>query len=131
MWFWRFDDYVLISGKCYACTGSQTNCGNDISGIGNSTDKVKIIDCGIGDCWAHRLQSGSSVTFTRGCSNETCSASYENENCKTVEGKKECKKCCRGEKCNTWALDGNAGVEGLAMTFLSIVLCTIVSIIWK
>lgn len=93
--------------------GGQDDCGNDIAGTKNETGKIKIIDCGIGDCWAYRYQVGATVTFARGCSREICTSSYRNENCKTIAGKKECKKCCKGKKCNTWELDGSAGVASL------------------
>jgi len=117
--------------KCFSCTGNQADCGNDISGLKNATDKVKIIDCGIGDCWAYRTQVGSTVTYARGCSNETCSSSNTNENCRTVDGKKECVKCCKGERCNTWELDGSAGVAGLVAASMLVCLCSILSLIWK
>ncbi|CAD5111530.1 DgyrCDS833 [Dimorphilus gyrociliatus] len=113
--------------KCFECKGNQADCGNDISSTKNSTNKVKVIDCGIGDCWAYRTEVSGTITFARGCSNETCTSSNENENCKTVQGKKECVQCCRGERCNTWALDGKAGVAGLVSSTLLIVLCIVES----
>ncbi|CAD5111533.1 DgyrCDS836 [Dimorphilus gyrociliatus] len=115
--------------KCFECKGNQADCGNDISSTKNSTDKVKVIDCGIGDCWAYRTEISGTITFARGCSNETCTSANENENCKTVNGKKECVQCCRGERCNTWALDGKAGVAGLFATCFIIAVSSILSIL--
>ncbi|CAD5126277.1 DgyrCDS14434 [Dimorphilus gyrociliatus] len=121
--FYLFNFNRECARKCFECKGNKADCGNDLSGIQNSTDKVKVIDCGIGDCWAYRTEVSGTITFARGCSNKTCTLSNENENCKTIEGNKECKKCCKGEKCNTWALDGKAGVVRLVSTTTLLVLC--------
>ncbi|CAD5126863.1 DgyrCDS14891 [Dimorphilus gyrociliatus] len=100
--------------KCYECKGNEADCGNDVSNLKNSTSNLKVVDCSIGDCWAYRMESLGQVTFARGCSNETCTSATTNENCKTINEKKECVKCCSGDRCNTWALDGKAGAERIA-----------------
>lgn len=104
-------DLFVFQGKCYSCSGNHSDCGNEISFLKNETAKLTLTDCGVGDCWAYRMEEGSTVTFKRECSKEVCSPSYKYENCKTALGKKICKKCCKGEKCNKWFLDGQAGVN--------------------
>ncbi|CAD5126721.1 DgyrCDS14781 [Dimorphilus gyrociliatus] len=102
------------SRKCFECRGSLEDCGKDISNLQNSTDKIRLIDCGIGDCWAHRVSTNSLLTFERNCSIDICTSSTTNEHCKSVNGVTQCSKCCSGEKCNIWELDGKAGVERCA-----------------
>ncbi|CAD5111535.1 DgyrCDS838 [Dimorphilus gyrociliatus] len=114
---------LCAHGKCFECRGNGTDCGNELSNVKEETANVKLIDCGVGDCWAYTTETLGSITFSRGCSNETCSPLYENENCKAVPGKKECKQCCRGEKCNTWPL--GAGGTGLIATCFIIKLSNI------
>ncbi|CAD5126539.1 DgyrCDS14640 [Dimorphilus gyrociliatus] len=97
--------------KCYECKGNQAECGDEISSSNNNTDKMRIVNCSIGDCWAYRSESFSKLEYARGCSNETCTSETEHEYCKSADGKIECVKCCKGDKCNSWELDGKAGVE--------------------
>ncbi|CAD5111529.1 DgyrCDS832 [Dimorphilus gyrociliatus] len=67
--------------KCYECQGNEEECGKDISKIQNITNTVKLIDCGIGDCWVHRREEGDVVTFERSCSKQTCSSGTVEVNC--------------------------------------------------
>ncbi|CAD5122338.1 DgyrCDS10779 [Dimorphilus gyrociliatus] len=113
--------------KCYQCQGSEKDCGKSIEDIKEETDKIKFVDCGVGECMAYRTKTGDQVTFKRGCFNATCTSENENEKCQTVEGKTECEKCCTGEKCNFWFLDGQSGVNIskpaiLLIVFLSMII---------
>lgn len=105
--------YFIKIGKCYQCQGNEINCGNEIQNHSNNTSIMSIVKCGMGDCWASRTEYDGQSIFERGCSNKTCSRDYKAEICKTIEGKKVCEKCCTGEKCNTWFLDGKAGADSL------------------
>ncbi|CAD5126312.1 DgyrCDS14465 [Dimorphilus gyrociliatus] len=117
--------------KCYKCKGNQADCGNEISNSNNNTSKMEIIDCSIGDCWAYRTETSDKIEYIRGCSNETCTSEATNEICKTANGKTECEKCCQGDKCNTWELDGKAGVEKTNYTFQFIAISIIFSILFS
>lgn len=94
--------------KCYECSGNEADCGRDISVVLNNTEKIKIIDCGMGDCWSYRMEDNGAVSFKRKCAYEKCTSTNQDEVCKAISGKRECKRCCTNEKCNVWKLNGQA-----------------------
>lgn len=98
----------FLSGKCYQCEGTEEECGKKLSEKPEDTAKLTLVDCGVGDCWAKRNEENGEIKFFRGCFNTTCTSETENESCRTIDNKKECVKCCKGAKCNTWFLDGKS-----------------------
>jgi hypothetical protein len=116
--------------KCYTCKGSQADCGIDLSSVVNETDAIKFQECGIGGCWAFRDEKDGVVTYSRGCTNMTCSADTEYESCEeTSTGLKSCKRCCNTELCNSFVLDGTAGVSAIFVSFSLLVACLIQKIL--
>ncbi|CAD5121130.1 DgyrCDS9669 [Dimorphilus gyrociliatus] len=103
--------------KCYECEGNESECGKAINGNNTLSDKVKEVECGNGDCWAFRIESKDGILYSRKCSNRTCVEISENEKCDKIDGFNHCEKCCYGENCNTWHLDGKAGTGRILFSF--------------
>ncbi|CAD5114104.1 DgyrCDS3250 [Dimorphilus gyrociliatus] len=95
--------------KCYSCVGNRDTCGGELSKHFNFTASIKVVNCTFGDCWVIRRERENEITYIRKCGSERCSTDYSNENCRTVDGQKECSKCCSTSNCNNWFLDGTAG----------------------
>lgn len=121
---------ILIE-KCFICEGNQQNCGESISGTATTqaNNTMKTVECSDGDCWAFRIEVGNTITFKRGCFNQTCTGDNQQENCKSIDGKRECKKCCTTENCNTWYLDGIAGASYLTISYALILSAVIGSLV--
>ncbi|CAD5111540.1 DgyrCDS843 [Dimorphilus gyrociliatus] len=115
--------------KCYECKGSLDDCGTNDRHILDDESKVKLIDCGTTDCWVHRREVKGVITFERSCSHEVCTADALNEICSSNSDSRECKKCCKTTKCNSWFLDGKAGVNRLNQSYLTLILSIIFKLI--
>lgn len=103
----------LLQGKCYQCNGTIDDCGFYLTSQAIAHNNIQLIDCGTNDCWASRTEINKEVTFSRGCSVEMCTSYFTNENCQEANGRKQCKQCCKGEKCNNWFLDGKGAANSI------------------
>lgn len=93
--------------NCYVCNRSS-DCANDpVKAKENATLCVPALGQ---TCWMHRFEENKVIEHERGCFNSSdCSSRYsKGEYCQEANGKKECKQCCTGEKCNTKVLPGSA-----------------------
>ncbi|CAD5126402.1 DgyrCDS14539 [Dimorphilus gyrociliatus] len=130
--YYEHNYYRECAQKCFQCKGNKADCGRDLSKFNDTiTDTaIQIVDCSSGDCWAYRQEKSGIVTYVRECSHRTCTLAAQNENCQTVEDKKECEKCCKGDKCNTWELDGKAGVGKIAFVDYFIIVFSFIFIVF-
>lgn len=124
-YLWFFENYIE---KCYKCSGNEDECGIDLSSLKNVSKEIKWMNCGKGDCWVFRREINSVISFERGCMEAKCNSTYESESCEAIEDKKLCKKCCNGNLCNTWNLDGKAKSNILSFHPFSIFLSLCLSL---
>ncbi|KAK2187975.1 hypothetical protein NP493_148g04052 [Ridgeia piscesae] len=57
------------------------------------------------NCWIFKSTVSGSVSYARGCYNETDCSDNTQEQCATVGDTEICKKCCSTNLCNSGELD--------------------------
>ncbi|CAD5118963.1 DgyrCDS7634 [Dimorphilus gyrociliatus] len=111
--------------NCFTCNRSA-DCANDPK---KSSENSTLCVPALGQtCWMHRFEENKVIEHERGCFNSTdCGSRYKSEECQEANGKKECKKCCTTDKCNSQILPGTAShLTSNVLTILTVLLLGVV-----